>query len=236
MRYLGGKSRIAARLASLIAPLHKPGMSYLAPFVGAGSVLVAMTKVLPPDTPLAAYDIHEDLILLWQALQQGWQPPAELDEPTYQRLKREAPSALRGFAGFGCAFGGDWFHGYARNTRKDRYAEQSRNSLLAKIKYLDRVVFTCAAYCTLAPQCTLIYCDPPYNNRAGYRDTFDHTAFWQRVREWSATNTVVVSEYSAPTDFRVFASFERNQELRTGGTVRELVAEKLFIHESLPIQ
>ena len=231
MHYLGGKSRSAARLAALIAPFYKPGMSYIEPFVGAGSMLVAMAKALPPGTPLFASDIHEDLILLWKALQGGWEPPVELDEITYQSLKRQAPSALRGFAGFGCSFAGKWFHGYARNKRKSRYAEQSRNSLLEKIKPLGGAQFTRCSYELYAPENALVYCDPPYANRTGYKDAFDHTLFWSVMRRWSANNTVFVSEYAAPADFAAIASFKRNQELRTGGVIRELVTEHLFKYD-----
>lgn len=232
MQYLGGKSRIAERLADTIITYHQPEMPYLEPFMGAGSVTVAMAKRLPSGTPITACDIHEDLILMWQALQIGWEPPNELDETVYKHLKHCKPSALRGFAGFGCAFGGDWFHGYARNTRKDRYAKQSRNSLLKKISYLRSVTFLQADYSTLKPTGSLIYCDPPYSQRAGYRNKFDHTTFWQIMREWSVTNTVLVSEYQAPNDFKPVLTFERNQELRTGGTVRELVTERLFKHQT----
>lgn len=232
MQYLGGKSRIANWVASVIKAHWQLGMDYYEPFVGAGSVLVAVSKALP-DATLHASDNHPDLILMWQALQQGWKPPTELDEAAYKQLKRQAPSPLRGFAGFGCAYGGDWFHGYARNTRKDRYAEQSAHSLDAKIRYAQRASFTCCDYRDLCPlPGSLIYCDPPYENTARYHCNFDHAEFWRTVANWSQFGlTVLVSSYKAPQGFKEIAALNRCQELRTNGVTRLPVVDKIFQYD-----
>ena len=64
-----------------------------------------------------ASDSHEDLILMWQALMRGeMEPFADVTEVEYAALKTAAPSARRGFVGFGASFGGGWFGGYGRHS------------------------------------------------------------------------------------------------------------------------
>lgn len=227
MRYLGGKSRIAKWVVDQLSLQLGAREVYIEPFVGSGSVLVEFCRRYPT-VPAFATDAHQDLILLWQALQQGWQPPMAVGEEEYKRLKFEEPSALRGFAGFGCAHGGDWFHGYAHNDAKNDYCQQSRNSLLKKIGVCGRTTFLWTDYRVLTPENALIYCDPPYADTAKYSMTFDHATFWETMRKWSATNTVIVSEYSAPSDFACIAELARCQELRTAGVGRKPVVDRLF--------
>jgi DNA adenine methylase len=200
MKYMGGKSRIAKPIAAYLKTLRKPGQLYIEPFVGAASVLCEMAA----GGPAQAFDVHEDLILMWQALQRGWVPPAKVSAAEHCRLRRARPSARRAFVGFACSFGGKFFGGYARSRNCPRgYAREGRSSLLKKLGRLRHVEFARADYQALKPAGALIYCDPPYKGTAGFRGTpkFDHDRFWETVRRWSRNNTVVVSECSAPPDF-----------------------------------
>lgn len=45
---------------------------------------------------------------------------------------------------------------------------------------------------------------------------FDHALFWDVMRFWSLSSTVVVSEYSAPDDFVCIAEFPSKMGLRVG--------------------
>ena len=51
----------------------------------------------------------------------------------------------------------------------------------------------------------LLYLDPPYANTKQYANAlaFDYDAFWERVRNWSKDNYVLISEECAPDDFIV---------------------------------
>ena len=104
VRYLGGKTRLAKHIANAILTDTPNRKTYLEPMIGGGSVFAAMAPHF--DFAVGA-DIHPDLILMYQALAQGWLPPTYVTEEEYQTLKHDPePSALRGFVGFGCSFGG----------------------------------------------------------------------------------------------------------------------------------
>lgn len=127
MRYSGGKSRIAKRLSEVMLPIAKAeGLdTYIEPFVGGG----AMGAVMGKHFDHAHYsDVHEDLILMWQALHRGDEFPDEVSEDEYQALKNAEPSAFRGLVGFGASFGGKWFGGYARGNSVNYLGQSLRSA------------------------------------------------------------------------------------------------------------
>jgi len=71
MQYLGGKFHIRKRVAAFVRQHLDADQTYWEPFVGAAWVLAELF----PHTPRIASDIHPDLIMLWQAIQDGWEPP-----------------------------------------------------------------------------------------------------------------------------------------------------------------
>lgn len=210
MRYLGGKSRIAKQIAAYLKSVRQPGQLYIEPFCGACWVLQEM------ENPRQASDVVEDLILLWQALQTDWQPPTQVSEDEYKALRGAAPSALRGFVGFGCSFGGKWFGGYARHYPVSNYAATSARSVNKQRKLLTGVNFCHQSYATLDPIDALIYCDPPYADTTHYGAAkgFDSVVFWRVVRGWSQHNIVIVSEYKAPDDFECVLEIPTKLSLR----------------------
>lgn len=228
MHYLGGKFRIRKQIAEYLRSVRKPDQLYVEPFVGAAWVLQEM------DGLRQASDVCEDLILLYRALQEGWDPPTTISEEEYKTLRHAPPSALRGFVGFGCSFSGKWFGGYARDKRGDDYCGNARNSLIKQRPLLNGVSFSCAPYQTLNPHGALIYCDPPYNGTTTYAGapTFSAKDFWGRMRDWSITNTVLISEYTAPDDFEAVLHIPTKTEIRTKDGRANRV-EKLFRYRGL---
>lgn len=226
MQYLGGKSRIAKRLAAYLETRRKAGQVYIEPFIGSGSVFSLMS------TPKLGFDIHEDLILLWQALQDGWKPPLTVSEAEWEAAKTGPPSAYRGFVGFGCSFGGRFFGTFAKNARGDDYATQSRNALLKKARGVRHpgAIIARASYLTLEPTNALVYCDPPYEKREQYSHAFNPRLFWETMRKWSSDNEVLVSSYEAPDDFESVRVFLTRATLNKGRPEqnREQVVERLF--------
>ncbi len=191
MRYMGGKARIGKQLAAVIQsfqPKH-----YAEPFCGMFSVgrQIACKRRY-------ASDLNLDLILLHKAIQTGWTPPGSVSEEEYNALRNVAPSSVRGFAGFGCSFYGKFFGGYAREGKRD-FAGNARSSLLKLAPDIEDVVFCCGSYEQYDTDADLIYCDPPYAGTTDFGDVFDTDAFWDWVR--SRKETVLVSEYVAPSDF-----------------------------------
>lgn len=214
---------MAADIATVLGAF--PGGTYVEPFMGSCAVLHRMTGTFER---VYGYDAHPDLVLMWQAVQAGWEPPAVVTEEEYRQLRAAEPSALRGFVGFGCSFGGRWFQGYARNRRSDDYAGATRRSLLKRAPALRDVVFECADYTAAyahARPGTVIYCDPPYAGTKVYSGApaFDSAAFWAHAKEWTDLGaTVLVSEYQAPPGWTSVWSREKAVTMRRGPEQRRV--------------
>jgi DNA adenine methylase len=202
------------------------------PFMGGG----AMTAVLAPSfKSVDAFDINNDLILMWQALKTGWEPPHEISEEQYKELKNAKPSALRAFAGFGGAsWGGKWFGGYARGDGRN-YADESARSLMRDIQRMQNCTFQCLDYRKIQP-CfgDVVYADPPYAGTTEYRDTFDSTQFWETMKMWAMDGVdVFVSEYRAPPIWKTIWQEERTRDMKSKFTNAEKVTEKLFTYRPI---
>ncbi len=232
MRYVGSKAKLAKAIESHIIKFE--GQVYCEPFCGG---LNSFARIAPHYPVSLASDSHPDLIAMWKAAYYGWVPPTTLTLDEYQSLK-DAPdySALRGFVGFGCSFGGKWFGGYAKggvNSKgepRNHIAESSR-AVQARIASLrnTKVAFQCMDYEWVWPsQGWVIYCDPPYAGTLGYGSDFDSDNFWKVASGWAAVGAkVFVSEYVAPSDWECVAEFPHRMSVALSGDRRETV-EKLF--------
>lgn len=233
MQYMGGKSRIAKRIAPFLIADGLRCHTYLEPFIGGGSVFA---EVSPWFETAIGSDANQDLILLWQALAEGWQPPSTLTHEEWAELRDAESSALRAFAGFGCSFGGKWFAGYARTDKRARgrrcYADTAARGLMRKITAMHpSPEFHQVSYDVWTPgEGTLVYCDPPYANTTTYGavDGFDSDRFWKVAEGWAeAGATVFVSEYAAPVPWREVWGAEVKMTVDVKDNRRTAV-EKLF--------
>ena len=232
MRYLGGKTKLVKHLSKAILSNTENRARYIEPFVGGGSVLTALASHFET---VHASDMHPDLILMWQGLQDGsFIPPTYVTEDEYNALKHAPPSALRGFVGFGCSFGAKWFGGYARDRTERNYAAESARGLAKKLPALAAVSFKHLAYQETDVRAgDVVYCDPPYESTTGYSTgAFDHGAFWQQCRDWTALGaTVFISEYAAPDDFAIAWTRERTRDMRDSKDHGVTVTECLYTHQ-----
>jgi DNA adenine methylase len=221
MRYFGGKQRLSKELAAIINGF-KPEI-YHEPFCGMFSV---GSKVTAPIRSGA--DSQLDLILLLQAVQEGWVGPSELDERAYKTLRTMEPSELRGFAGFGCSHSGKFFGGYARDSVGHNYAAAARASLLKLAPLIQGVRFYQQDYRSCAVPADVIYCDPPYAKTTGYTvGSFDTDEFWAWVKQRAKHSLVLVSEYSGPEWARVIWQKDVKTAMNSdGGKLQR--TEKLF--------
>lgn len=204
MRYLGGKSRLARRIAPILDAAAPPGTPYLEPFVGGGSILCAMAG---RGRERYALDANPALIAMWRELQAGWDPPDSLSEGEWRWLRalQDPADPMTAFAGFGCSFGGSWFQAYARNEQGTNIAASVARGLRKQRELVSDVLFDCRRYWDLDPKGMLVYCDPPYAGTAGYKGVdggrFDSDRFWEAMFRWAKQNVAVfVSEFSAPDD------------------------------------
>jgi DNA adenine methylase len=243
MKYLGGKQRIgkhiAAYLQKFIESNGLKGVKYLEPFCGSLGVLKHMT-----DHDVVANDYHSDLIEMWKTVQKGELVyPESVSEDEYNEAKElKSPSALKAFIGFGMSFGGRYFGAYAHKylgNKKEDFCKEMRNSLERIRPKIKNVKFMNKDYRDLNPEGCFIYCDPPYREtkypikyRRGIKDydVFDSEEFWNIIRKWSKKNTVIVSETTAPSDFKeIWTSDQVRSASRSKNTPKTNAVEKLFI-------
>lgn len=229
MQYLGGKSKIRKQVAAFLESKRAPGQLYFEPFVGGGWVLQEMSGMR------VAADGNEALVALYQALQCGWEPPGAISEEQYMQCKerQDMTDPMTAFCGIGCSFSGKWFCGYAKSGTRN-YAANAKSSLKAQLPRIHDVIFSHGLFHQWQPRNALVYCDPPYANTTQYGafNGFDHDLFWQTMREWvAAGNTVIVSEYSAPPDFKCVHEMQSQMGLTSGDMgKRTKRIERMFMH------
>lgn len=76
----------------------------------------------------------------------------------------------------------------------------------------------------------VIYADPPYTGKEGYGAKFDNAAFWQWCKR-PRRALLIVSEYSAPSDFVEIWAKKVICAMSQNGTVGRPI-ERLFVHKS----
>jgi len=237
MKYLGGKHKIGGEISRILKHVCPEHINrYLEPFCGALGVLRHMTS----DFICTASDIQPDMIHLWIGVKNGtFISPTNITETFYKKVKSmKKHSALKGFVGFLCSWNGMYFAGLANYKGTNRNVCREANNDIKKVRpLLKKVTFKCASYDKYNPKDTLIYCDPPYEGTIGYTGTkgeFDHASFWNKMREWSKTNIVIISEEQAPKDFKCMwkkgYSRGRGFKSKKSNPKGKDVFEKLFIH------
>jgi DNA adenine methylase len=230
MQYLGGKSKIRKQISAFLESVRKPNQTYFEPFVGGAWVLQEMSG------NRIASDGNKALVAMYKALQNGWIPPTFVSEEEYQLIKKvnDPTDPMTIFCGIGCSFAGKLWGGYARSEGKTCYAKISHNSLMKQLPKIKDVQFVDGLFQDHAPKDMLVYCDPPYQGTTQYGafSGFDYELFWNKMREWSKYNTVVVSEYNAPADFKCVAEFYSQMGMTTGNE-RPKRTEKLFMSNGI---
>ena len=165
MQYLGGKWRIAKKLAAKIHEIVPDARECWDPFCGGLSMSVALSAY----GRVVATDACKPLIALYEAARDGWEPPTEVSREAWQSAKSLPDSdPLKAFIGFGNSFGGKWFGGWAQPDQKNDYARASRNALKRDVPKIAN--FGAIDWVAVEPQKidAAIYCDPPYDVTAQY--------------------------------------------------------------------
>jgi DNA adenine methylase len=198
MQYMGGKSRIAKQIAAVIDEHRQPGQLVWDAFCGGLSVSVALSK----KGPVLASDACESLIVLYRAVQNGWDPPTEVSKETWESAKKLPDTdPMKAFCGFGCSFGGKWFGSYSRkDPRPGRQSQAScSKKLVLSHARAKNLTFAYIDFLSQPSDCpsAIIYADPPYKGQPGYNSVpdFDHVKFCDRIKHLSKACDVFVSEY-----------------------------------------
>lgn len=236
--YQGGKKRIGKKIYEVIDLVEEyfygeEKLPYFEPFVGMGGVIRHFGK--ENDRKLYASDANIDLIIMWKALQRGWKPPLTCSKKRYDELKNsKRHSADRAFIGIVASWGGIFFQNYRLHYNKDKdfMGEGYRGLMDIKPDIKNVKFLEASSYEEWELDGFLIYCDPPYkgNNLGNSLFTeFDHDKFWNTMREWSKNNLVIISEWTAPKDFKKIWCVE-SRSTNTSNTIK--YTDCLYIHES----
>lgn len=231
MQYFGGKAKIAKELSMFLQSKIQPNQTFVDLFCGSCNVV---SKIQAKER--IANDLHKELIALHIAVQQGQELPSVVSEDVYkdvQQNKHYYPEWLVAFVGFGCAFAGGYFKGYAKNPEGRNYCSNAKNSLNKKHINLKDVEFISLNYSDVqfAPE-SLIYCDIPYKDTTNYSTgSFDHEAFYKYAKQkQSEGHTVYVSEYehNVPEGWGVVWRHESKKSIRNKDKVQEKTVEVLM--------
>jgi len=234
MLYLGGKGRAGKYIAEAILAhtTNYKEKTYVEPFLGGGN---AFKHIAPNFKNAIASDIHPDLMMCWEAVRSGWVPPTSVSEEEYKAQQYAAPSAIRGFVGYGCSFGGKFFGGFARSKQNvgNYYANHASNSLVEISKHMTNTHLECCSFDwwnDVVDNNCVVYCDPPYANTTGYKNKFNSEYFWQIVNGWCDIGaTVFVSEYYSPDGWEPI--WEKSIRRKVSGGTGKMTTEKLFVRK-----
>jgi DNA adenine methylase len=232
MKYMGSKRRIAKHILPIMLAERKPGQWWVEPFVG-GANMIDKVKGKRIGADVNEYLI-KSLILIRDNPEKIPRNNCEYTEKMFNKAKlSDLSNPVDCFAmfqySFGCIFKGSW----ARNNRGTDYVKECVRNVLKQSNAIQSVVLKCKNYLDLEiPENSLIYCDPPYLNTAGYKNDvgFDHKVFWQWCRDMEMEgHTVFISEYNAPADFECIweGTIKNNM-----GDNSQNNTEKLFRHKA----
>lgn len=238
MRYFGGKARIAKPLAAYLNSQLKEGQPFVDLFCGSCNVI----SKIDSNRARIANDLHYELIEMWKYASQNIPfSPKRVDEESYKRMRKdinneEFPAWLRGFSGFGLAFAGDWFKGFAKDNAPNGgqdYFKSAVNSTNKKLIGLTYVEFMNKSYKDVAlPEKSMLYCDIPYKNSVGYSvGDFNHEEFYKWAEQKQSEGfTVLVSEYSknVPEGWEIVWQHESKKSIRNSEGVQENTIEVLM--------
>jgi site-specific DNA-adenine methylase len=236
--YQGGKGRIGKKIYEKIRMIEKKQygdekLPYFEPFCGMCGVLKYFGE--EDDRKIYASDYNKDLILLLKAIQKGWKPPRTCTKKEYDRLKNSKKhSAKRGFIGITASYGSNFFSGSYRlkYTNKRDYLKEGSNGLSKLRPFIKNTEFMdSCSYDDYEPEGFLIYCDPPYrtnNLKSKFFNGFDHDTFWETMRKWSKDNIVIISETTAPKDFKKVLTVKSHY---TNNTQSKMYSDNLYMYK-----
>jgi DNA adenine methylase len=223
--YHGGKQRIGKRVSTAISEFVKSQNSkvlgYCEPFCGMlGVYRHVITLPIFGEKKFIASDINKSVIKMWKKSVSGWIPPSKVDREYFDTLKYDGKySAEKGFVGHLFTYRGVFFDGYFNQT--DSKIKNNISSVVETSKKMENVIFKDGSYDQHSDlKNFVIYCDPPYYgvNQRFYtgkeyknRIVFDYEKFWNWCRKMSKNNIVIISEYSAPKDFKEIWSFKKEK-------------------------
>ena len=186
-------------------------------------------------------DIHKELIALWNKAKNDVDSiPDEISEEEYKMVKNNKSNYedwYVGLVGFCATFGAKYFGGYARVKQGNRnMPKEGIKNLKKQAPLLKDIEFKCCNFLDLPKDKIkgyVIYCDIPYKGTTKYKtNPFPYEEFYEWANEMAKHNTVLISEYDMPSNFKCIwkkhtkVNFDSN---RTEGDKSNIRTEKLFL-------
>ena len=239
MRYMGSKNRFAKELVPIIQSyITEDTKGYLEPFVGGANVI----DKIKCNNKIGC-DIHKQLIaLLNKAKDNVDDIPDIISFETYKEVKNNKGSYedwYVGLVGFCASFSAKYFDGYARAKRNDnsgKASEAAIRNLKKQAPLLKNIKFKCCNFLDLPKNKIkgyVIYCDIPYRGTTKYKTKpFPYEEFYKWANEMAKYNTVLVSEYNMPSNFKCIWEKDIKVNIdKNGNTTDEnrKRTEKLFL-------
>lgn len=209
LRYPGGKSRVAERIAALIPPFDE----FREPFVGGGSVFIYLRQKFP-DKKFWINDIYSDLAIFWQQMQansaavilqiQYWKSHFQNGKELHQFLREnkddfdEINLAAAFFVFNRITFSGTTeAGGFSRQAFEKRFTQSSIERLKKLPKILNGVKITNLDYQEVVEEkgkSSFLFLDPPYfsatvsalyGKNGNLHKSFDHKRFAESLKKCS---------------------------------------------------
>ncbi len=249
MKYMGSKSRIAKYIVPIIQGyIDKYGYrTYYEPFVGGANII----DKIKCDKKIGG-DINRYLIALLIRSRNSLPLIDKVSKDLYDQARSSFnngdTSAFEdweiGCIGFLASYNGRFFDGgfakagYEKTKSGKRYRDyyqEAKNNLINQMNSgisIQSTMFVAKDFKDWKPENALIYCDPPYANtkQYGINREFNHYDFWNIARKWSTENNnkVIVSEQTAPNDFKCIWEQEVSRSIKACD--KSTAVERLFIY------
>lgn len=226
VHYLGSKKHHAVDILKHVLAERRTGQWYVEPFVGGGNVL---TRVPAEQGPRMANDYNKYMVALLNALgNDNFLPPVYLERKHREAIEASPDVAvpwvcnelnvhpvhwlaLVGHTAGSITFGSMWWNTYMGENDIGRTKQrQAYDACVRDAPLLKGVEFHTGSYDDLViPPDSIVYCDPPYADTAGYLSDgafIDGDEYrWRSDTFWKWANARVddghqlfVSEYRGP--------------------------------------
>ena len=252
MRYMGGKYRQSKELARVIPGTYSDQKRYVEPFCGAMGAASRLVPVLF-DLGVREFwlsDKSAALVTMWQrALYSNWLPPDWVNEEEFNAYKRankkdpDVTDPMVAWCGHALTFAGGWYNGFAKGGDKGQSSVvmqlNQKRELLRKVRALKKAkpeIVCCDYMGANYGKNSVVYMDPPYDDTVErFKDkTFNHPAFWEYARQLAHDNTVFVTGFDAPDDFKTVYSWGHTSVhhgiKRRDDYVKPTKNERLFVY------
>ena len=216
--YQGSKRRLAKDIIPIINSFSKDKI-----FIDAccgGCNIIANPKYKIEAKEKIAYDKNKYLIVLLNKFKTDKPEFIDVSEQEYNNVKNNKNNYedwYVGYVGFLVSFGAGFFNGYGRDNKRNRTLGAYRG--ICKQNFADITIKQHDLF-DLEATNAVIYIDPPYKNAKKYKVEFDYQKFWNKARDLSKNNIVLVSEQTVPDNIEILTTKEIKMTMNAKGNYK----------------